>query len=106
MMLQPVEITKCEMCNSNNTLGYKEGVTENFGLGTSHSTKEFCEKCFNANTFENSYGFVFLKYKDRLFCYKPYHYLDFGFREVLSEKDIDRAFNPERYEFEKWLRNR
>jgi hypothetical protein len=79
-MFQIVDIDKCEICNDKNIKGYREGVTENIGIGISHKTREFCENCFKSNTYTNSYGFTFLRFKDYLFCYKPYCYLDFGFR--------------------------
>jgi len=100
-----VDIEGCSICKTKNTTGVCEGVTRDVGISSSHSREKFCEKCFKENTFKNSLGFTFLKIEEDLFCYKPYYYLDFGFREVLSECDIDRAFNPEKYEFEKWLNN-
>ncbi|PYE51594.1 hypothetical protein HUB98_06145 [Paenibacillus barcinonensis] len=102
-MFQIVEIEKCEVCNTLKVKGYKEGVTDNIGIGVSHRTREFCLECFDKNTFTNSNGFTFLRLKNNLYCYKPYQYLDFGFRPVRSEREIDRAFNPEKYEFEMWL---
>jgi hypothetical protein len=103
MHFETTEIKKCCMCKTENTIGYKEGVTTDIGIGESHRNEEFCEKCFKQNTFINSYGFTFLRYNNRLYCYKPYQYLDFGFRQVLSDKDVERAFNPEYYEFLKWM---
>jgi hypothetical protein len=100
-----ITIKKCAICEMTNAQGYKEGVTEDLGIGILHRAQEFCEKCFEENTFTNSYGFTFLKFDDRLFCYKPFYYLDFGFRQVTSDTEIERAFNPEYYEFLKWLNN-
>jgi hypothetical protein len=94
---------ECCICGAKNIEGVREMVTKFFGIGESSGCEEFCEKCFKENTFQNSNGFTFLKISDDLFCYKPYYYLDFGFRPVLSQRDIDRAFDPERYEFNKWL---
>lgn len=98
------DIEECYICGKKNTTGVREMLTQYFGIGESSGCEDFCVECFEANTFQNSNGFTFLKIKDDLFCYKPYWYLDFGFRPVLSERDIDRAFNPERYEFDKWLK--
>ncbi|PKR82350.1 hypothetical protein [Heyndrickxia camelliae] len=105
MRFKSVNIEECEICGDKEVIGIREGVTEDIGIGSYHGTKEFCDKCFEENTYTNNLGFTFLKFNKRLFCYKPFNYLDFGFREVVSEMDIDRAFNPDRYNFEKWLSN-
>lgn len=96
------QIEKCVICGKENTTGYKEMVTSYSGIGEYNGCEDFCEECFNKNTFNNSYGFTFLKYKNKLFCYKPLHMLDFGFREILSDDDIKKAFNPEYYDFLQW----
>lgn len=103
MMSKKQVIEKCAICGKENVEGIREMMTNHFGIGQSSGCEEFCIECFDKNSFKNSYGFTFLKYKNELFCYKPYHYLDFGFRQVLDDKEIERAFNPEYYEFTKWL---
>lgn len=95
-------IKKCKICGCKDTDGVNEMLTE-YGFGEHSGYEEFCVKCFNKNTFQNEYGFTFLKFDEKLFCYKPPFYLDFGFRQVCDDYEIERAFNPERYQFEKWL---
>lgn len=102
-MFEIEDIKKCAICGAENVKGIREGVTQDIGIGNSHGVEDFCEKCFKANIFINSYGFKFLRFKNKLFCYKPYKYLDFGFREVVSDNQIERAFNPEYYDFLEWM---
>lgn len=103
MRFETVQIEKCEICGVADTEGICEGITENFVMGTSHGSKEFCVKCFINNTFINDNGFTFLKYNKKLFCYKPINYFDFGFRPVCSNKDIEQAFSPDYYRFLEWM---
>jgi hypothetical protein len=70
-------IKECSICGKKHTTGVREMVTEWWGIGECSGCREFCEECFHKNTFQNSNLFTFLKIKDKLFCYKPYWYLDF-----------------------------
>lgn len=101
-----VTIDKCENCNKSNVEGISEMFTEYGGFAEVSGYKELCFDCYDKNTYVNDYDFTFLKLKQKLYCYKPYHFLDFGFRQIKSDDEIERAFNPDRYNFEKWLNER
>ena len=60
------------------------------------TTEEYIE-----NTRENRYGYTFLKYEGKTYIKHP---LNGSYDQVYSQKQIDNAFDPEKYEIEKWLK--
>jgi hypothetical protein len=100
---EQIQIKECTECGKKDVLGIHEGFTTWFGIGESHVSKEVCLECFENNSYTNQYGFTFLILKDKMFCYKPDEYLDFGFREVTSPAFVNNAFNPDRAAYDKWL---
>jgi hypothetical protein len=98
-------IKRCCICQKENTEGIADRVREYCTMMESSSMFEICSECFSQRTYQNSFGFTFLKWGTKLFCRKPDWYLDFNFEQVRSEAEIDRAFNPERYDFDVWYRH-
>ena len=74
-----------------------------------HEDDGFCSRCYNIeltedeyfnNTMTNKYGYTFLKYNGKKYLKHP---MNGSYDEIFSQKQIDRAFNPERYRIEEWL---
>lgn len=72
------------------------------GFCESYSNESICWDCYIKNSFTNSFGFTFFKFEEKLFCCKPY---DFAFRQVISDYEIEKTFDPEYYKFQKWISN-
>ena len=104
MKFEVTNIKECEICKAKDLGGYTETVSENFSSFESCGPKSFCVECFISNTFLTPSNYTFLKWNDKLFVYRPYYMLDFGFRPAFIS-DIEEAFNPARAQFEKWRKH-
>lgn len=50
----------------------------------------------------NEYGSEFIKWNGNLYVMIP-SLLEFSFEQVRHEEQIDKAFNPDRHRFERWM---
>jgi hypothetical protein len=63
--LEPIK--KCEICNSQNTQGIRELISEHFGFGDSSKSTEICEGCLDKHTYTNNLLFTFLFFNKKKF---------------------------------------
>jgi len=62
-----------------------------------------CDKCIDDRMYINEHGYTFIKTRDNLFIKEPNYYSS-SYTLVRNDIEIERAFNPDRYRFEEWLR--
>lgn len=76
-------------------------IENSFCIST--ETIEMTREEYIENTMKNRYGYTFLKYEGKTYVKHP---LNGCYDYIYSQRQIDQAFDPEKYEIEKWLNNK
>jgi hypothetical protein len=89
----------CKICNTETSNDKNIRLSEDNGFSSSCYGISVCNSCLS-DRFITDCGSSFLKIDEKLYV----QYNQFGCYEmVASQRDIDRAFEPDRYEFQEWL---
>lgn len=91
----------CYFCGGTKDVEKKIKISDSALVCNSVRLENVCFWCLD-NAYENQFGFLFLKdTKGTIYISPPHSYGDL-YEVVRSEKQIDRAFNPDRAMFEDW----
>jgi len=95
----------CEGCGSLKDLQIFRYNDFNGFVHSGNCKLHLCDKCIDDRMYTNDFGYTFIKTKDNLYVKEPNYYSS-SYTLVRSDIEIEKAFNPDRFRFEKWLRER